>query len=143
MSTLQIDCQDYPDITQEVESTLQNRLSPLFAQLNIQGDVTVKIGDEDESRYLNKLYRSKDSSTDVLSFVLDDRLPDGSHYWGDIHIAYPVAARQAAQVGHSIMNELITLAVHGLLHLSGMDHEQDQGEMMSRQQEILKTLLIL
>jgi probable rRNA maturation factor len=141
MAKLQIDCQDYPDIADDVEAALSKRLAPLWEDLALEGDVTIKIGDEAESRHLNKLYRLKDSSTDVLSFILDDTLPDGSRYWGDIHIAYPVAVSQAAQADIPILSELTVLAVHGLLHLSGLDHEQDQGEMMARQKEIIEMLL--
>lgn len=141
MPSLIIDCQVFPDICDETEKFLCEILCPLFTTLGIEGDVTIKIGDESESRLLNRTYRQKDSATDVLSFTLDDVLPDGSRYWGDIHIALPIARKQSLENGHSLLNELLTLSVHGLLHLSGMDHETDQGQMLARQADILKQIL--
>jgi probable rRNA maturation factor len=90
-------------------------------------------------RRLNREYRGKDSSTDVLSFGQTTspasagtnrgtnraNTPD----LGDIAIATGVARRQAARLGHRIGVELRILALHGLLHLLGYDHETDQGEM--------------
>ena len=84
-------------------------------------------------RTLNRSYRNKDYATDVLSFPASP-VPAGvpaSPYLGDIVIATGVAARQADAVGHSVATELKVLALHGLLHLLGYDHETDAGEMAS------------
>jgi probable rRNA maturation factor len=75
-------------------------------------------------RRLNAKFRGADYATDVLSFPSDIR---GG--LGDIAIARGVAARQARRLGHSESTELKTLALHGLLHLLGYDHESDRGEM--------------
>jgi len=75
-------------------------------------------------RALNRRFRGKDSATDVLSFPSGE--PDTL---GDVVIAAGVAARQAAEAGHSIQAEFRVLALHGLLHLLGYDHEQDDGRM--------------
>jgi probable rRNA maturation factor len=92
-------------------------------------------------RTLNRTYRRKDTVTDVLSFPPDsadrgprtsDRGPrtaDRGRFLGDVAIAKGVAARQAWAAGHSIGTELRVLALHGLLHLMGYDHERDRGEM--------------
>jgi probable rRNA maturation factor len=77
-------------------------------------------------RELNLAYRGKDYATDVLSFPVDTPA-DGR--LGDIVIATGVAARQAREAGHSLRTELRVLALHGLLHLLGYDHEHDRGEM--------------
>jgi probable rRNA maturation factor len=74
---------------------------------------------------LNRRYRQKDRPTDVLSF------PAGEPgQLGDVVIALGVARRQAAAAGHPIGTELRILALHGLLHLLGYDHEQDDGRML-------------
>lgn len=106
-------------------------------------------------RTLNRSYRNKDYATDVLSFpaVAPDAPADktrrragkklgkaaslndaakganSAEYLGDIVIATGVAQRQADEVGHSAGTELKVLALHGLLHLLGYDHETDSGEM--------------
>jgi probable rRNA maturation factor len=74
-------------------------------------------------RALNRTYRGKDYATDVLSFA-----GDGDDL-GEIVIARGVARRQAREVGHAETTEFRVLALHGLLHLLGYDHERDDGEM--------------
>ena len=75
-------------------------------------------------RALNRQYRRKDAPTDVLSFPADEK-----GQLGDVVIAVGVARRQARQAGHSLQTELRVLALHGLLHLLGYDHEHDDGQM--------------
>jgi probable rRNA maturation factor len=79
-------------------------------------------------RTLNRQYRRKDYATDVLSFPAAERRHDDK-YLGDIVIARGVAGRQARQHGHGVAVELQILALHGLLHLLGYDHETDTGQM--------------
>lgn len=71
---------------------------------------------------LNRKFMKKDRPTDVLSFPLGEKGPDGKYYLGDIVIAVPVAFRQAKEKGHSLDRELRLLAIHGFLHLLGYDH---------------------
>ena len=75
-----------------------------------------------EVRELNRKFRKKNSATDVLSFPA----VDGA---GDIAISLDRAAEQAKEQGHSLDEELRILMLHGVLHLNGMDHEKDSGEM--------------
>jgi probable rRNA maturation factor len=109
-----------------------------------RGEVTVVLATDARVRKLNHEYRGKDYATDVLSFPNDD---DGApaaadaksaksakkakvaRHLGDIVIARGVAARQAREAGHALATELRILALHGLLHLLGYDHERDAGEM--------------
>lgn len=77
---------------------------------------------------MNREFRGKDKPTDVLSFPSpESRAP--SPVLGDIAIATGVATRQAREMGHSVQTELRVLALHGLLHLLGYDHEGDDGRM--------------
>ncbi len=64
----------------------------------------------------------KDKPTDVLSFPLGEKGPDGKFYLGDIAVAVPVAFRQSRAKGHGLDRELRMLAIHGFLHLLGFDH---------------------
>jgi probable rRNA maturation factor len=103
-----------------------------------RGRVNVAIVADARVRALNKRYRGKDYATDVLSFPT---WPDAStltpssssaapsRFLGDIVIARGVARRQARQAGHGERRELRMLALHGLLHLLGYDHERDTGQM--------------
>jgi len=94
------------------------------APARARGAVTVAIVPDSRVRRLNWRYRRTDRATDVLSF------PSGEPgELGDIVIAAGVARRQARAAGHSLQAELRVLALHGLLHLLGYDHERDAGRM--------------
>ena len=94
------------------------------APASAHGAVSVALVDDRRVRALNRRYRGIDRATDVLSF------PDRSNgHLGDIVIATGVARRQAREQRHPYRDELRTLALHGLLHLLGYDHEQDRGKM--------------
>jgi len=82
-----------------------------------------------EIRSLNLRFRGKDAATDVLSFPADRARPGGSDPIGDIAISLGRARAQARERGHSIENEVCILMLHGVLHLLGMDHDADNGEM--------------
>jgi probable rRNA maturation factor len=94
------------------------------APVRARGKMTVAIVPDSRVRALNRRYRKKDQATDVLSFPADER-----GYLGDVVIAAGVARRQAEAAGHTLQTELRVLALHGLLHLLGYDHETDAGEM--------------
>ena len=103
------------------------------APAKARGAVSVAVVPDARVRALNRDYRRKDTPTDVLSFPADshDHRPaaDATTFLGDIVIAADVARRQAREAGHSLQTELRILALHGLLHLLGYDHEQDTGQM--------------
>lgn len=110
-------------------------------------EVSVWITDEAELHALNRQYRSKDSSTDVLSFGNDDdtsfvTAPDQPRYLGDLAISFPHVVRQAEEYGHSRQRELGYLLTHGLLHLLGYDHEapEDAARMRGREEALLGAL---
>src|SRR5688572_24841554 len=92
-----------------------------------RGHVTVAVVSDAEVRALNLRYRRKNAATDVLSFPAEESGP--APYLGDVVIAGGVARRQAKAAGHALRTELRVLALHGLLHLLGYDHETDNGRM--------------
>ncbi len=95
-----------------------------IAPARARGTVTVAIVADGRVRRLNHLHRRKDAPTDVLSFSSEE-----AGCLGDIVIAAGVARRQARAAGHSLQTELRVLALHGLLHLLGYDHDCDGGRM--------------
>jgi probable rRNA maturation factor len=92
------------------------------------GSVTIAILPDARVRDLNRRFRGQDEATDVLSFPHSDKSIHGNEL-GEIAIASGVARRQAIAQGHVIDVELKVLALHGLLHLLGYDHDRDEGEM--------------
>ena len=118
---------------------------------------TVRFVSDQEMRRLNRSYRQKDATTDVLSFPGDfeprssvahpsvasegaDEVAGDEHlgtgHLGDVAISVPVARRQAAERGHSVERELRFLMLHGLLHCLGYDHETDDGTMERLEQRL-------
>lgn len=93
---------------------------------------------------LNKEYRGIDRVTDVISFALEDDesmfIPDGTRLLGDIYISLDKAKEQAKEYGHSVIRELCFLAVHGIYHLLGYDHESEEDAkiMFKKQEEVLE-----
>jgi probable rRNA maturation factor len=81
------------------------------------------VSTDPELRALNRRFRGRDYAADVLSF------PAANGGSGEIAISFDRAAAQAAEFGHSLEDELRILMLHGMLHLRGMDHETDSGEM--------------
>ncbi len=91
-----------------------------------RGEVTIALVSDARMRTLNRTFRGVDQATDVLSFASDGTVPATL---GDVAIATGVATRQARAAGHTLSTELRVLALHGLLHLLGYDHETDDGRM--------------
>ena len=106
------------------------RVAPAAAR----GELGIALVTDARMRVLNRSYRRKDYATDVLSFDGDGET------LGDLVIARGVAARQAREAGHPLQSELRVLALHGLLHLLGYDHEaaDDRGRMARMESRLRK-----
>jgi len=102
--------------------------------VGLRGEVAVLLSDDRRLRRLNREFRGKDKATDVLSFPVGADIVNG--HAGDLAISLETAARQAREQGHSLRDELRVLLLHGVLHLAGMDHEADRGEMAIREAEL-------
>jgi probable rRNA maturation factor len=117
-------------------------LGPWLARIaprTARGALTIAILPDGKVRALNRKYRRKDEPTDVMSFPTETvpgsvfraargkRIPEP--FLGDIAIARGIAQKQAKLLGHSLSVELRVLALHGLLHLLGYDHDSDNGRM--------------
>lgn len=103
-------------------------LRPLLDELApAGGSFALRLAGDRTLRRLNRDFRGRDAVTDVLSFPGGEG-PEGRHL-GDVVISVPAARRQAAAAAHPVARELRLLALHGLLHCLGHDHETDRGEM--------------
>ncbi|HEX2121167.1 MAG TPA: rRNA maturation RNase YbeY [Thermoanaerobaculia bacterium] len=103
------------------------------------GDVTIAFVDDETMAGLNRKFRHKSKTTDVLTFPADDSYGEPSAHGrplGDIVISVDQARRQAADEKHSLATEVRYLIVHGILHSLGYDHETDNGEMNSLEVEV-------
>lgn len=114
-------------------------------------EIGLRLTDDREIQSLNAEYRHQNQATDVLSFAAlevdfpeNPEMQDEPLYLGDIVISVNTAQRQAQQQGHSLPTELAWLAAHGLLHLLGWDHpdEEQLMQMLQQQVKLLKLVSI-
>jgi len=97
----------------------------------VRGAVTVLVTSNLELKRLNQRFRGKDKPTDVLSFPAE--MMSEGRFAGDVAISADIAAKNARRLGHSAAEEVKILALHGLLHLAGYDHEADNGTMARKE----------
>lgn len=102
------------------------------AAVSLRGALSVLFTTDAEIRELNRRFRRKNKSTDVLSFPA----AEGGGLAGDLAVSLETAARQAHEHGHTLEEEVRILLLHGILHLAGLDHERDVGEMLAREGEL-------
>ena len=107
--------------------------------------IGIRLTDDAEQRRLNRAYRGKDASTNVLSFALDDpskSAPPGlPMLLGDIVLAFETVRREAEEQRKPLADHLRHLVVHGVLHLLGLDHEgEEAAQMEAREVEILAAM---
>ena len=103
----------------------------------LKGTPTLLIANSRRMRRLNAKFRGKDYATDVLSFPSPSFVEGFS---GDIAVSADIAARNARSLGHSTATEVKILALHGILHLAGYDHESDNGEMAKKESRLRQRL---
>ncbi len=120
----------------------------IILRLPTEAEVSVALVDNEAIRALNLQYRGLDKPTDVLSFsqMEGEELfsPSDVLILGDIVISIEQALVQAESYGHSFKRELAFLLVHGLLHLAGYEHDEEEytGIMHDKQQEIMQALAL-
>ena len=127
-------------------SQFQSQVGQILEKLEeTQCELSLLLTDDAEIQELNKTYRDLDKATDVLSFPQDEDAinESGDTLLGDVVISVETAACQAEEHHLSFNEELILLAIHGILHLLGYDHErspQDARIMQDKTQAVFETL---
>ncbi len=121
--------------------TLAHFLAEAQAAVRLRGHVTVLLTNDAAMRDLNLRFRGKNKPTDVLSFPAANLVQDQKNQEkGDLAISVETALRQAAEQGHSLAVEIKVLILHGVLHLTGHDHETDTGQMQRRERSLRASL---
>ena len=148
---LQIDLVDETSLLNEQQFTGLEDLLQFAAEIEEvpnNAELSVTFVTNERIQEINREYRDKDYPTDVISFALEE-MGEGEMeivyeeevptILGDIIISLPKAKEQAVEYNHSFERELGFLAVHGLLHLLGYDHEteEEEKEMFQKQKDIL------
>lgn len=113
-----------------------------------KGKLTIVVTGDEEIARLNARFKGSESPTDVLAFHSGEgggfvSAPEARNYLGDVVISWQRAEEQARDLGHSLLEELIILTIHGVLHLLGyQDEEEGDRERMWARQEELKQLFL-
>ncbi len=118
--------------------TLARFLTEAQSAVGLKGEVTVLLTNDAGIRRLNRQFRGKDKTTDVLSFPAEGI--GAEEIAGDLAISTPTALKQSVEQGHPFATEIKILILHGLLHLAGYDHEADDGKM-ARRERLLRARL--
>lgn len=122
-------------------STLERFVLRARRAVPLREPVNVLVTSSSELRFLNQRFRGADKPTDVLSFP--SLAEDGSkagRIAGEIAISADIARDNARRLGHTVKDEVKILALHGILHLAGYDHEHDHGEMARKEIRLRKQL---
>lgn len=128
-----------PDLQQ-----LQMWVDAVLTDTSRDNEIVIRIVDEQESQALNEQYRHKQGPTNILSFPID--VPDGIELdlLGDLVICAPVVAKEAKEQQKALMDHWAHIVIHGVLHLLGYDHidDDDADEMESKEVTLLNQLHI-
>jgi probable rRNA maturation factor len=119
-------------------SALTRFITRAKGAVRLRGSVDVLLAGNRDLRALNRRFRGKNQPTDVLSFPAGEAPRNG--FVGDIAISVDIANQNAKRLGHATAEEIKILCLHGLLHLAGFDHENDQGQMAKKELSLRRRL---
>ncbi|MBQ5832273.1 MAG: rRNA maturation RNase YbeY [Selenomonadales bacterium] len=142
--------QEKMTVTQAIEDRIIEVLEETARvhEVDDLAEVSLMFTDDETIHEMNREYRGIDRPTDVLSFALEEGEEEEiyggpeENLLGDIIISVETATRQAEEYGHSVEREMAFLALHGMLHLLGYDHmeEEERQEMRAQEEAILASL---
>ncbi|NNE08507.1 MAG: rRNA maturation RNase YbeY [Gemmatimonadetes bacterium] len=134
---MEITCENLLDKFAIDTESFRNIAAQVLGELaDPEGEASVVFVSDERMRELNREYRNKDRTTDVLSFSFHDD-PTSPGMIGDVYISLPTALRQAEERDMALEEELLRLMIHGLLHLVGHTHDakEDTARMRAREHE--------
>jgi probable rRNA maturation factor len=116
------------------EGALRRFAARAMEAARVAGEVNVLVTDNRELQRLNRRFRNKNEATDVLSFPAETT--GSTKLAGEIAISAEKAALNASRLGHSAVEEIKILILHGILHLAGYDHDRDNGVMGRKEAQL-------
>jgi probable rRNA maturation factor len=128
------------DLENQTDLPVDMDVLETIAQTITIKEIELIIMDNASIQELNLEHRKKNKPTDVLSFPMDAPFTEQSIFGmplGSIVISADFVKEKANELGHTLQDELSLLFIHGLLHLLGFDHETDNGEMRTREKELI------
>jgi probable rRNA maturation factor len=125
------------------EGTLERFVLRARKAVGLRGPVNLLVTSSSSVRALNRQFRSQNKATDVLSFpahALSPRSRNRRSPVGDVAISADIALQNSIRLGHPVAKEIKILALHGILHLAGFDHERDNGQMARKEASLRRAL---
>lgn len=125
------------------EGTLERFVLRARKAVGLCAPVNVLVTSSSAVRLLNRQFRRQNKPTDVLSFPAPSPSAGSRNrprLAGEIAISADIALQNSIRLGHSVSQEIKILALHGVLHLAGFDHERDNGEMARKEQTLRRAL---
>jgi probable rRNA maturation factor len=125
------------------ENTLQRFVLRARKAVGLHAPVNVLVTSSAAIRSLNRQFRNQNKATDVLSFpyhLPTTELRKRPKLAGDIAISADIARQNSVRLGHPAAQEIKILALHGILHLAGFDHERDNGQMARKEADLRRAL---
>ncbi|WP_036728572.1 rRNA maturation RNase YbeY [Peptoniphilus mikwangii] len=129
--------QDEIEIDENIIELIKKSILEVIKSEKLDENIMVSVSfvDDEEIQELNKNFRGVDSSTDVLSFPIDDEFQIEERILGDVVINTKRVIEQAQEFGHSNEREMSYLTVHSVLHLLGYDHIEEEDKLIMRSKE--------
>jgi probable rRNA maturation factor len=125
------------------ESTLERFLLRARKAVGLRAPVNLLVTSSSAVRTLNRQFRSQNKATDVLSFpthAFSPRSRDRRTPAGEVVVSADIALQNSIRLGHPVAQEIKILALHGILHLAGFDHERDNGQMARKESSLRRAL---
>jgi len=130
-------------ITGLSEGTLERFVFRARKAVGLRAPVNVLVTSSSAVRALNRQFRGQNKATDVLSFPAPSPSTasrSNARLAGEVAISADIALQNSIRLGHPVAQEIKILALHGILHLAGFDHERDNGEMARKEQTLCRAL---
>jgi probable rRNA maturation factor len=125
------------------EGTLERFVLRARKAVGLRAPINLLVTSSSAVRTLNRQFRSQNKATDVLSFrthTLSPRSRDRRTPAGEVAISADIALQNSIRLGHPVAQEIKILALHGILHLAGFDHERDNGQMARKEASLRRAL---
>ena len=125
------------------DGTLERFVLRARKVVGLRAPVNVLVTSSSAVRSLNRQFRNQNKPTDVLSFPAPSPTADSVNrrkLAGEVAICADIALQNSIRLGHPVAQEIKILALHGILHLAGFDHERDNGEMARKEQTLRRAL---
>ena len=135
--SIEISCNDDFNLDKDLLLKLNTAFEVISNEENLYDKtINIRIVNDKEMVDLNKQFRCKDSSTNVLSFTNEDISKSITGNLGDIAINYDFIKRESKEQGKTFDDHIVHMLIHGIYHILGLDHENDEMAQVMEENEV-------